>query len=74
MQEGWSLVSEGWGHWLNQKQEVIQCRQEASTEKPLKGREGSWEACVEQVTAGFSNHKERQRGWVRRGELKRTEL
>lgn len=43
-------------------------------QREIWGREGSWEACVEQVTAGFSNHKEWQRGWVRRGELKRTEL
>lgn len=32
------------------------------------------ETCVEKITAGFSNHKEWEGGWVRRRELKTTEL
>lgn len=43
-------------------------------QREIKGREGNWEACMEKITAGFSNHKEWQGGWVRRGELKTTEL
>lgn len=39
-----------------------------------KRRDRSLETCVEKITAGFSNHKEWEGGWVRRGELKTAEL
>lgn len=43
-------------------------------QRKIKRREGSLETCVEKITAGFSNPKEWEGGWVRRGDLKTTDM